>query len=98
MQYYLELCAYKQVHDRSLSATGAQAFRRAFFGEGTGPIFFDQLGCLGDEASLLDCSTFSSLGLHTCDHSEDAGIKCVGKYIFPSDVDWRREGCVITAF
>ena len=45
----------------------------AFFGQGSGPIFLDDLGCLGTESSLLDCSAVTQ---HNCAHSEDAGVRC----------------------
>ena len=46
--------------------------RRAHFGEGTGPILLDNLGCIGNETSLLDC-LYSD---ENCDHTEDAGVIC----------------------
>ena len=63
--------------------TGAQPLRgsrAAAFGSGSGPIFLSQLDCLGDEASLLDCPTFSPPGLHDCDHTQDAGVRCIGRH------------------
>ena len=59
----------------------AEAQRGAFYGEGTGPIFLDKLGCMGAEASLLSCERFSALGLHSCDHSHDASVQCPGRHI-----------------
>ena len=53
----------------------------ARFGMGSGPIFLDQLQCSGSEQSLLDCPTITELGLHRCDHSMDAGVKCQGLYV-----------------
>ena len=40
------------------------------FGEGTGPIFLDDLHCSGQEDRLVDCPYFS------CQHDEDAGVTC----------------------
>ena len=54
------------------------AYPDAHFGMGSGPIFLDQLQCSGGEQSLLDCPTFTGLGLHRCDHFMDAGVKCQG--------------------
>ena len=59
--------------------TDAVAFRGAQFGPGIGPIFLDQLHCSGSETVVLECRRFTPLGLPTCDHSQDAGVRCVGK-------------------
>ena len=37
-------------------------------------IVMDEVGCVGVESSLLDC-TFS---IHDCSHDEDAGVICEG--------------------
>ena len=59
--------------------TDAVAFRGAQFGPGIGPIFLDQLHCSGSESSVLECRHFTPLGLPICDHSQDVGVRCVGK-------------------
>ncbi len=54
---------------------------------GTGPIFLEQVDCSGFEDSLLECSTFSdSIGLHTCDHTQDSYIRCKGKTVYNTDI------------
>ena len=45
------------------------------FGGGIGPILLDRVGCSGTESSLLNCS-HSGVGIHSCGHSEDAGVIC----------------------
>ncbi len=45
---------------------------------GTGPIYLESLSCSGSESTILDCQLFSTLGVTTCDHSEDVGVKCIG--------------------
>ena len=62
---------------------GSIAVRNAGFGEGSNTsILLDDLLCTGDESSLLDCVTESDIGVHDCDHSEDAGVRCDGTYFW----------------
>ena len=53
-------------------------FLRAHFGEGAGPIHLDDLLCVGNETSLIDCprANNNAVGVHNCDHSEDVGVRC----------------------
>ena len=59
--------------------TGAVAFHDAQFGPGIGPIFLEKLICSESDTTLLDCRHSTPLGLSTCAHSQDAGVRCVGK-------------------
>ena len=45
---------------------------------GTGPIFLDQLQCVGSERSLLQCEMERDVGLHQCGHSMDVHVRCAG--------------------
>lgn len=56
---------------------GALAFRTAFFGQGTGRILLDNLGCNGAENRLVDCP-HNGIGIENCVHAEDAGLRCAG--------------------
>ena len=48
------------------------------FGSGSGPIFIQRPLCSGFEASVLDCFIPSPVGVHSCNHSSDVGIRCLG--------------------
>ena len=50
------------------------------FGAGNGTTWLDNVGCTGNESSLLDCN-HGGLGVHNCDHAEDIGIICSSKLI-----------------
>ncbi|XP_051719142.1 deleted in malignant brain tumors 1 protein-like isoform X13 [Ctenopharyngodon idella] len=48
----------------------------AHFGQGSDPIWLDDVGCSGSESSLTQCS-HSPFGNHNCGHQEDAGVVCL---------------------
>uniref|UniRef100_A0A452RYR9 SRCR domain-containing protein n=1 Tax=Ursus americanus TaxID=9643 RepID=A0A452RYR9_URSAM len=50
---------------------------KTHYGPGTGPIWLDDVGCKGIEASLSDCPS-GAWGQHNCDHEEDVGLTCTG--------------------
>ena len=59
----------------------------AYYGQGSGPIWLDDLSCDGTEQTIGNC-THNGWGNHNCDHSEDAGVKCsvqpIGKLLLLS--------------
>ena len=52
----------------------AIAYTGAHFGQGTGPIWLDNLACTGAEYNLTSCSYDSDTS--DCGHYEDAGVRC----------------------
>ena len=53
--------------------------RRAFFGEGRGPVHLSRAGCKSEDMNLLNC-TIDKSATNGCDHSQDAGVICSGTY------------------
>ena len=57
--------------------TGASSPNQAHFGQGTGPIWLDNVACTGTEDLLINCPRGNPIGTHNCDHSEDASTRCI---------------------
>ena len=49
------------------------AYGGARYGEGSGPVYLDNVNCFGNESRLTECTYTSST---TCPHSQDAGVQC----------------------
>ncbi|KAF7480964.1 Hypothetical predicted protein [Marmota monax] len=49
--------------------------RSSLFGDGSGPIFLDNVRCTGNETNLGQCHHLG-LSVHNCGHHEDAGAVC----------------------
>ena len=57
-----------------LRAVGAPRF--AAFGAGSGPSWYSNVGCKGDERNLTECSRSSYITRSSCSHSRNAGVVC----------------------
>ena len=73
---------YSRVVVRDLSSdyiivSPDQALSNAYFGQGSGPIFLDNVTCYGTESTLLSCNS-NRIGYENCSHSEDASVRCSG--------------------
>ncbi|XP_075301986.1 scavenger receptor cysteine-rich domain-containing protein DMBT1 isoform X3 [Opisthocomus hoazin] len=55
--------------------TAMAAHSRARFGQGTGHIWLDDVGCIGSEDALSQCRA-RPWGQSNCNHGEDAGVVC----------------------
>ena len=47
----------------------------AHYGQGSGPIWLDNVQCTGRETSILECRS-STIGVNNCGHWNDVGIVC----------------------
>lgn len=57
----------------------------AYFGQGNGPIWLDDVTCTGNENSLLNCN-IKPWGVQNCMHNEDAGVDCNAGNVPPHHV------------
>ncbi len=55
---------------------GAIVRQGAAFGQGSGPIFVDNVRCSGMENRLFDCEN-SGIEVTSCGHNKDAGVVCI---------------------
>ncbi|PVD22131.1 hypothetical protein C0Q70_17935 [Pomacea canaliculata] len=67
-----------QVVCRMLGYQGGTVIPASTIGDGTGPIWLDDIRCLGTESSLMNC-TRKNLGVNDCQHDEDVGVSCTRK-------------------
>ena len=61
------------ISDSHVGAVGVS--RAQVFGPGFGIIYFDDVGCTGNEDRLTDCR-HRGVAVSNCNHREDAGVVC----------------------
>ena len=71
------LGAYVVCRQLGLGSYGS-TYRNAYFGQGTGPIWLDNVVCTGSELTLASCGHLGFNITRSCSHSEDIGIYCYG--------------------
>ncbi|KAM7357570.1 uncharacterized protein ACRADG_002858 isoform 3-T3 [Cochliomyia hominivorax] len=64
-----------QVVCNSFGLYGKPEIAKNIYGPGTGPIWLDQVSCLGNETKIDECNHWS-WGENNCNHTEDVGLKC----------------------
>ncbi|XP_073842048.1 tequila isoform X2 [Musca autumnalis] len=64
-----------QVVCNSLGFYGKAQVAKNIYGPGSGPIWLDQVSCMGNETTLDKCNHWT-WGENNCQHTEDVGIKC----------------------
>ena len=68
-----------------------EAVSNALFGAGEGPIWLDDMQCLGEESSIAACS-HSAWGTNNCRHLEDVGVHCFSEWVWQGGREWARLG------
>ena len=63
---------------------GVQARDRGFT-NGAGQIWLDNVACTGRENRLIDCAA-NALGVHNCNHGEDAGVRCPAERTYVNSI------------
>ena len=52
------------------------SYSSAYFGQGSGPIWLDNIACIGSESTLASCGHLGVNITISCSHSDDAGVRC----------------------
>ena len=55
------------------------SYSNAYYGEGPGSIWLDNIKCMGSESTLVSCGHLGVNITRNCSHSEDAGVVCHGE-------------------
>ena len=68
--------------------TGAVVNSSAAFGQGTGPVWLDNVHCLGTESQLVNCPS-RRVDFLNCYYSDVAGVTCQGKVYWKCYEFWK---------
>ena len=60
---------------RQLGVSYVSVVTNAYYGEGEGQIWLENLLCTGSEHRLIDCN-HQGFGINRCRHYQDAGLVC----------------------
>ena len=58
--------------------SSGRSYSGAYFGQGSGTIWLDNVQCVGSESTVANCSHLGLGITRSCSHSEDAGVRCYG--------------------
>ena len=76
--YILSKLEHKMFYICITLSSDSLPIANAFYGMGNGDILLDDVLCRGNERNLLQCGR-DSRGEKSCNHTEDAGVKCNGR-------------------
>jgi len=65
-----------------------EAKRGPYFGQGSGPIWMDDVQCAGNESTLKNCSS-SGWGVNNCRHQQHSGVICQCESKYSKNLKWK---------
>ncbi|XP_071828932.1 uncharacterized protein [Apostichopus japonicus] len=75
--------------------SASAAYPGAYYGQGSGPIWMDNVKCSGYESYLSQCS-HNGFGNHDCSHPEDAAVRCEGALLEVLTCNFENSFCGFT--
>ena len=62
------------IYNATFHSTDAVVVSNAVYGPGTGPVYVNNLACIGSEINILQCNYDEDTT--DCTHTQDAGVQC----------------------